>query len=801
MKRIIAATVLILALLAGCGGQQAEEQTPAAYIIDPVDFSKVTFTDELLSGRIDVNNATTILHNYQQCEETGRLDNFAFAGGLKEGKQTGYFFNDSDVFKNIEAAAYALQAGENPELEAATDRVIELIAAAQEEDGYLYTARTAYNPDNPPPGGAERWSNIKDGHELYCVGHLYEAAVAHFQATGKRTLLDVALKNADLILETFGPGKNEQPPGHQEIEIGLVKLYHLTGEEKYLDLAEFFLEMRGRNLEERESNGEYDQDHLPVAEQTEVVGHAVRANYQYSAMADVAAATGNNDYLQALHTLWENANAGKIYVTGGYGATGHGEAYGEPFELPNMTAYCESCSSIAGMFWNYRMFRLTGQARFMDSFERTLYNNFMASTALEGDHFFYVNPLESDGGHQRNQWFKCACCPPNIARFFASLGGYVYATGENSLYVNLFAANRGTVDLGDQQVIIEQETRYPWDGSVAITVTPESEARFNIAVRRPVWATGKPVHTDLYSYLDGGAEPVIYLINGQEFTPELKAGYAVFDRTWAAGDKLEFELPMPVRRVLAHEKIEVNNGLVALERGPVVYCLEWPDVEDGAVRNAIISDDAGLVSRFRGDLLGGVQVISGKAKAYYEQEEGVDTKTVEFEAIPYFAWANRGPGEMRVWLAREDDAVEPRPLPTLASQAVVSASAGREAEAVNDQLEPRAADDARYPYFYLRPHEGADHWIEYQFGSAETVSGVDVYWLEKEDTVFQLPESWRLIYFSNGEWLPVEMPEEPEITAGEYNSVRFEPISTTALRLELKLRDQQGGGIHEWRVY
>ena len=610
-----------------------------------VPHTDVKIDDTFWSPRLEINQRVTIPYNFKKCEETGRIDNFAKAAGLMAGGHEGIFFNDSDVFKVIEGAAYTLSVQTDPELDQYLDELIAKIAAAQESDGYLYTARTI----NPADVSAERegllrWSNLRVNHELYNVGHLYEAAVAHFQATGKRSLLDVALKNANLIYQIFGPDRQRDVPGHQEIEIGLVKLYQVTDEEKYLRLAQFFLDERGQaNQRELYTNFGHDgymQDHQPVVEQREAVGHAVRAGYMYSGMADVAALTGNTAYVEAIDKIWENVVSKKLYLTGGIGALHRGEAFGVDYELPNETAYAETCAAIANVLWNQRMFLLHGKAKYIDVLERTLYNGFLSGVSLSGDTFFYPNPLACTGDDSfnkgvagRSPWFDCSCCPTNIVRFVASLPGYMYAVKDDELFVNLFATGTSTVELLDQKIHLNQESDYPWDGRIKIVVKPDHPAEFTINLRLPGWAQNQPVPSDLYRYLNSEPTEITLTLNGESRPLETKQGYAQLRRVWQSGDTIELNLPMPVRQVVSHEQVEANRGRVALERGPLVYCVEGVD-NGGMIGQIALSPQEQLEAKHQPDLLNGITVVDGQ----------------DFMAIPYYAWAHRGLGEMAVWL-------------------------------------------------------------------------------------------------------------------------------------------------------
>jgi len=631
------------------------------YPIAPVSFTAVQITDNFWQPRMQTNTTVTIPFAFQKSEETGRLANFAIAGGLQSGKfQSKYPYDDSDVYKIIEGAAYTLALEPDSELDSFLDTLIGWIAAAQEDDGYLMTWRSI-QPQEPPTSwsGEERWDNMEFGHELYNVGHLYEAAVAHYEATGKRTLLDVALKNADLLVKLFASGQEQGYPGHQEIEIGLAKLYRITGEQKYLDLAKLFLERRGERSYEDEGNmyetGAYWQDHDPVLQQTEAVGHAVRAGYMYAAMADIAALTGDERYLEAIDNIWENVIAKKLYITGGVGGSHYGEAFAENYELPNAEAYAETCAAIANDLWNYRMFLLHGDSKYIDVLERTLYNGLISGVSLEGNRFFYPNPLAADAeGYERSEWFSTSCCPSNISRFLPSLPGYVYAQRDRAVYVNLFMSNGANLDVQGTPVRITQETAYPWDGKVEIALQPENALEFPLLIRLPGWAQGQPVPSDLYHYLEDSEQVVSISINGKKVDFQQEKGYAVLKQNWQKGDEITVDFPMQVRRIVSNEAVKANTGRVALAYGPIVYCAEWVD-NAGKVSNILLPDAAKLQVAFEPQLLGGVNVIRGQAKAFRVNETGTTIESIQqaFQAIPYALWAHRGKGEMQVWLNRK----------------------------------------------------------------------------------------------------------------------------------------------------
>lgn len=621
------------------------------YRIANLPFTQVTITDAFWSPRLETNRTVTIRYDFQKCEDTGRISNFEKAAGWLEGDLEGIFFNDSDVFKVIEGAAYSLQEYPDPTLEQYLDEVIEKIAAAQEPDGYLYTARTIAERNNklenlrPDREGPTRWSNLRISHELYNIGHLYEGAVAYYRATGKRKLLDVALKSADLIDLTFGPDKVRYVPGHQEIEIGLVQLFRVTNDERYLKLAKFFLDERG-HADGHTLYGEYAQDHIPVIEQTEAVGHAVRAAYMYSGMADVAALTGDSAYIDAIGRIWDNVTAKKIYLTGGIGARHQGEAFGEAYELPNKTAYNETCAAIANIFWNQRLFQLHGDAKYIDVLERSLYNGFLAGVGFSGNLFFYPNPLESDGqynfnvgeGATRSPWFRTSCCPTNVVRLLPSLGGYIYAQRQDELYVNLYVGSKATVEIQGQPVRLIQQTNYPWDGDIRLTVETEQPRTFTLSLRIPGWAQGQPLPSDLYRYRNAEQLLGTVTVNGEAVQWTTEKGYARLQRTWHTGDVVELKLPMPVRQVVSHPSVTENMGKIALERGPLVYCAEGVD-NGQQVLGRLFDPNATITIEARPDLLNGVTVIHARQAAHH------------WLLVPYYAWSHRGVGEMAVWLS------------------------------------------------------------------------------------------------------------------------------------------------------
>jgi uncharacterized protein len=649
------AALLILSLIPLPQGAALARDYEIAFV--PAD--RVEVNDAFWNPWLERNRGASLPHLFRMCEEAGLFDNFAVAAGLKRGAFSGLKMGDEVVYKTVETASLMLARRRDALLEKRLDEIIALIAAAQEADGYLYTQRTIDLKRGQNPQAAPRWSNMRD-NELYYGGHLYEAAVAHFEATGKRTLLDVAIKHANLVDSIFGADKRRDVCGHPNVEQALVKLWRATNDGRYLKLARFFVDERGR-ANGRQLLGAFAQDHKPLVEQDEVVGQAPRATYLYSAATDLAALTGDGAYARALERLWRDAVTKKMYVTGGVGSRHDNEGFGEPYELPNLTAYTEACAAVSFSMWNARMFQLFGDAKYVDVMERTLYNNFLSGVSLNGEEFCYACPTESDAKFEfnlgwvpkgyagpytdaaatRKGWFACACCPPNVTRWMEQIPGFVYATDGRGVYVNLFVGGEARVLFDGRAVTLKQETGYPWDGRTRITLKLGGPARFDLHVRVPGWARGEAVPGDLYRFADESGQAPRLKVNGQAEAIRLEKGFARVTREWRAGDTIELELPMNVRRVVSRPEVAENRGKVALERGPVVYCAEGVD-NGGSVLDLTLPRRAALKAEHQPRLLGGVTALAGTA------ERG--GRAVEFKAIPYFAWANRGVTEMAVWL-------------------------------------------------------------------------------------------------------------------------------------------------------
>lgn len=646
MKKLIA----FLALGAAMTAHAADSAVGAAYPYDPVPFTSVTITDTFWGDRLATSRNTTVPMAFSRCEESGRYDNFVKAARPSAEYVVGGFpFDDTDVYKTIEGASYLLQTFPDKKLEAYIDSVLVLVAAAQEPDGYLNTSYTM-NPARPHEWMSPvKWQNVENlSHELYNLGHMAEAAVAHYQATGKRNFLDIAVRYADCACRAFGSaeGQFDRVPGHQIAEMALARLYLATGDSKYLDQARFFLDRRGATA----LRNEYSQSHRPVVEQDEAVGHAVRAVYMYSGMADVAALTGDTAYINAIDRIWNNIVDKKLYLTGGIGARHKGESFGDNYELPNAEAYCETCAAIGHVYLNHRLFLLHGDARYYDVLERTLYNGLISGISLDGDKFFYPNPLASDGGYSRKPWFDCSCCPSNLCRFIPSLPGYVYAVKDRDIYVNLYIANDADIDMGGKKVRLSQKGDYIWDGKASLTVAENKAGIFTLRLRMPAWAMGNPVPGELYRYVGPSPRLPLVKVNGEAVAVDaLDKGYLAITRKWKKGDNVKIEFDNTPRVVVADDRVKADRGKIAVERGPVVYCAEWPD-NDFDLASMIVGPRPSFEESRHDDLKGIVRLRTDAQVLARDDAGDIVARKVKLSMIPYYAWANRGEGNMRVWL-------------------------------------------------------------------------------------------------------------------------------------------------------
>lgn len=649
MKKIVYLPLILLTLLPGCKKSKPELED---YPITAVPIRNIVLTDNFWLPKIKMIQQTTIQYAFDKCYQEGRMDNFLIAGGKMKGKTKGKMpFDDTDLYKIIEGASYSLISNPDPKLSAYLDSIIAIIETGQEPDGYLTTWFTI-NPASPPAPWVKpstyRWENEISSHELYNSGHLFEAATAHYLATGKRNFLEIALKNADLLTENFGPGKIHTVPGHQIVETGLIKLYRITHDPKYVELAKFFLDQRGDSINHK-LYGDYNQDHLPVIEQDEVVGHAVRGVYMYAAMTDIAAISNDTAYKKAVDKLWKNMVTKKLYITGGIGARHEGESFGDDYELPNLTAYSETCAAIGSVYWNQRLFLMSGDVKYYDIIERTLYNGLISGISTTGTQFFYPNPLESNGKYTFNMgactrqgWFDCSCCPTNLIRFIPSIPGLIYAQEKDNLYVNLYISNQSQIEINGNDMIVILETNYPSDGRIKLTLNSEKAETFTMKLRIPHWIRNQAVPGDLYSYLENKPGEFQLSINGKSEKPIIDNGYIQITREWSKGDRIELDFPMTVKRIVANEFVTDDLNKVSLEYGPLVYCAEETD-NGKQMDNLVVGDSMQFRVEFNNVLLGGVNLINDNS--------GPEENNLVL--VPYYLWSNRGVGNMKVWFPRK----------------------------------------------------------------------------------------------------------------------------------------------------
>ena len=798
MKNRLTTSVFIVGLL--CTSALLSAQTAYGdYPITPVSFSGVKLTDHFWSKKIQTNHEVTIPIAYAKSVESGRIDNFLIAGGSKAGNFCSiYPFDDSDIYKIIEAASYSIQTFPDPAMEVMMDTLIAHIVAAQEEDGYLYTNRTIGKNVHEWAGEA-RWELVHDlSHELYNLGHMFEAAVAHYSTTGKRNFLDLAIKSADLIDTVFGPEKLRNYPGHQEVELGLVKLYRVTGEEKYLQLARFFLDIRGQEGVGKPDT--YNQSHLPVVDQDAAVGHAVRGAYMWAAMADIAALTGDSAYLQAITRIWHDIADKKYYINGGIGATGSGEAFGEAYDLPNMSAYCETCAGVGNAIWNHRMFLMTGESKYIDMLERTMYNNILDGVSLSGDRFFYPNPLASFGQHERSEWFGCACCPPNVARFLPSMPGYIYARRQNDVYVNLYISSEVTFSYPQGPLQLKMDSGFPWKGEVKIQIEAPTGFEGSVLLRIPGYAKGQPVPGELYEYQKRSEGNIRILRNGVQLDYTIDPqGYVRISGDFSGTEQVSLIFPMEPQVVAAHPQVRENKGKLGVEKGPLLYCAEWPD-NGGSVLSLLFEKNAPLEVK-SSDLLGGIDLIEGVARVANKTLDGevVLSDPQPLTLIPYHVWNNRGPGEMSVWLPAEPESVLPAPAPTLVHGSAITASLqARTFRAIKDQQWPEHSADRKASYIHWWPKKATTEWVQFDFESSAEVSRVSLYWFDDgPEGGCRIPRGWEVQYRSGNDWLPVSALTPYTVTKNAADGVNFTPVQTNGIRVLIHLPEDFASGLYE----
>ncbi len=779
-------------LLAAPALSAATAPTPQPKL-DAVPFTEVEITDNFWAPRRETNRIASIPVNLENLETAKNLQNLRLAGERATAGYEGPVFMDSDVYKALEAVSYSLATHPDPALDKRLDDIIAILAAAQQPDGYLNSYYTVKEP-------GKRWVNLRDNHELYCAGHLFEAAVAHYQATGKTSFLTIARKYADYIDSVFGPApKRMGYPGHPEIELALVKLWHATGERRYFELARFFVESRGAKFfaEEHRTpldryDGTYWQDDVPICDHQNIKGHAVRACYLLSGTTDVARETGDARLLKMINRVWRNTAERNMYLTGGIGPSASNEGFTEDYDLPNLTAYQETCATVALAQWNHRLALLYGDAKYADVVERALYNGVLAGVSQDGTRFFYVNPLESRGNHHRSPWFGCACCPPNVARTLASLGGYAYATSADALYVNLYIQGAVKTKVAGQDVKVAVTTDYPWDGVVTLQPELEHPTRFALHLRVPDWTPG------VQFSVNGEASPA---------DPQSDHGYLVLAREWRTGDTVKLNIAMPVEAVAAHPNVTADRGLLAIQRGPLVYCLEQADNSE-PLDALYFPLAAELKAQREPDLLGGVVTISGPAYVARPADWNhrlyqaiAAPRRATFKAIPYYAWDNRQAGPMRVWLPLNSPVPRAGGLESQATVIVSFANSNSQPAGINDGLEPKSSGEQPAALCHWWPHQNSEEWAQYAWTRPVTVGGARVYWFDDTGRgACRLPVSWRIEYRDGGSWKPVAAEGAYAVARDRWCDVRFAPVTTTELRLLVRLQPEWAAGVHEWKL-
>ncbi len=803
-KRNFAAGVVMLGL---CGVVSCAAVT-APDTVKMVPFQQVKMDDVIWAPRIKMLVEDTLPHAFTQTEVAQRRLRMCAEYLENKGgpKPEAHRFNTSDLYKVMEGAALMIAAEPNPEIEATMDRIIDIIARAQQADGYLYVSHICGNPIVEEMG-PRPYSYVLHSHELYNVGHLYEAAVAYAQATGKTKLLDVAEKSARHINKAFfegDPNYNDgkpvnQAPGHEEIELGLMKLYHYTGKRLYLDMAKRFLDIRGVTYipdGTGVNSPTYAQQHAPVAKQTEAVGHAVRATYLYAAMAEADSLLGTTDYSFALDSIWHNIVDTKMHITGGLGAVHGIEGFGPSYELPNKDTYLETCAAVGNVFFNMRMFLKYHDAQYADVAEVALLNNCLSGVGLDGKSFFYPNPLEADDGHQpRSGWFGTACCPSNIARLIPQVPGYMYATDGKQLYTVLYGSSRTAVELNGMKVAFRQTTEYPYSGEVVLQVDPPQAVRFKLNLRIPTWAGSQFVPGRLYAYSEPSSGWTVE-VNGRRIEPAVEKGFAVIERVWNPGDRIQLKLPMPLKANTCIEQVAANRGRVSFSRGPLMYCAEGID-NGGAVQRFFVDAgkavDNATIRRIESGRLAGLSEVAIPAKEL--TADGV--RESQLRLIPYFAWSNRDRSSMMTWIGTRPDLArvdlrDPRNMKFSGVRASHTFDQDT-VDAVRMRHTPQSSSDKSIPRWTSWPQKGRPQWVEIDLGQVQRVVSVSVYWYNDNGGV-QLPESWHLQAQAGGAWKDVKIynTDQYSTLADNFNTVHpAEPLRTDKLRIVMKPRHDQ----------
>jgi len=753
--------------------------------LSPAPVTSVTVKDNFWAPRQESLQKVTFQHELNMCVREGDLQNFTLAANGATSGFKGYVFQDSDTYKVIESIALGLAQKRNPALEAQVDKIVDDMAKAQLPDGYLDTHFQVKEPNG-------KWQHLAWNHELYCLGHMIEGAVAYAQVTGKTKFLNVATKFADLAVKRFLDEKHPGYPGHPEAELALVKLADYTGNTRYLDLAEHFITTRGSKYFAVENgepldkfDGTYWMDDMPLDQQSEIKGHAVRAGYLLTGVVDLLRHRDNPALEAMLHRVWSNANHKRVFVTGGTGPSGSNEGFTTDYDLPNYTAYQETCASISYAMWNNRMALLFGDAKYADAMETALYNGALAGISWKGDRFFYVNPLASRGNHHRQDWFGCACCPPNIARTIAQIGSYAYGTNDKDIYMNLYVGGDAKLKVGKQTVGLKVETNYPWDGKVKVTAT--TPGTYDLHLRIPGWSTGASLTTSFAK---------VEMATHQ--------GYTSLNRTWKTGDSVTLDIPMPVRRLAAHPAVKEDRGRLATARGPLIYCLENVD-NTMPVDQIAIRPDAVFKAQMDKNLFGGIVTLTTTGQAQSQALWGKELyatflapRDVAVKAVPYYLWDNRKPGDMVIWTPTV--APEPR-IMTMEAAAKVSVSfksGNAEIEGINDGADVTKSTEQPDRLCHFWPHKGGTEWVQYTWKTPQSVKGIKLFWFDDTGRgECRLPKNWRLEVQVNGAWqkynsTPAEMDK--------WSEIQFAPVKTTAMRIVVEQQAGWASGIHEWKV-
>lgn len=795
----------------------------ADYPLRPVPFNKVEMTSDFWRPRLETQRKTLVPFAFERTQPGVEHLKAArdFLAGKKIEERRAQRFIDSDLYKVMEGAAYLLQLRSDPELEEQLDDLADVIAGAQQKNGYLYPSHTTGVGAVKNMMGDAPYTFVVHSHELYNVGHLYEAAIAYYQATGKRKLLDVAEKSAQHINQVFfvgDPNYNNgkpirQAPGHQELELALVKLHRVTGNPLYLEMARKFLEIRGITYVpdgEGVLSPTYAQQHAPVTQQKEAVGHAVRAMYLYSAIADVGTLTGEPKYGHALDRIWGDITNTRMHITGGLGAVHGIEGFGPQYELPNADAFNETCAAVGNVLFNYRMFLMHKDAQYLDVAEVALLNNVHAAVNLEGNRFFYVNPLEADGKHPFNHgtagrapWFGTACCPSNMARLLPQVPGMTYAHDDRDVYITFYAESRTEITLDDVKVKLQQKTAYPNDGEVSLVVNPSKPTKFRVLLRIPTWAREQFVPGELYRYVDSIKEPVILTVNGEAVPMQLDKGFVAIDRTWKTGDRVQLTLPMPVRISECHPSVKANQNRIALTRGPFVLCAEGVD-NGGATQRFFFANNPEV----KDAKVSTKSIDAGSFLQVHTTAQAITAdNSIENSPLvltPYYAWNNRGVSSMNVWFPRDPKQAvyDPHLLPKESVFSKVTAShtfADDTVNAIGDGKEPRFSNGKKEPRWTSRPQKDKPQWIEARFHGSKILRSVGVYWMQDKVDV-KFPAKWSLEVEQNGQWKPFELytTDRYDTRANRYNVVHpAAPIQCEAIRVHITPKEDSCVGILE----